>query len=68
MATVEMTIELARAAATDAGRRHAIKDGRPPAPWTSDDFHAAATEFNRICRQFKLNPWVLPANEPIEED
>ena len=57
---IKITIELARAAATDAGRRNAIKNGRPPAPWTIDDYHTAAAEFNRICRVEKINPYVLP--------
>lgn len=55
-----MTLELARAAATDAGRRNAIKDGRPPAPWTREDLDAASAEFHRICRECRLNPFQLP--------
>jgi hypothetical protein len=62
MALTTMTVELARAAATDAGRRNAIKDGRPPAPWTRDDFDIATTEFHRICRQFKIGVY---GNEPM---
>lgn len=55
-----MTLEMARSASTDAGRRHALADGRPPAPWTRADYLAACSEFNRICRQFDLSPWELP--------
>jgi hypothetical protein len=57
-----MTVELARAAATDAGRRHAIADGRPPAPWTRDDFDAASAVFHRICREYKIGCY---GNEPL---
>lgn len=55
-----MSLELARAAATDAGRRHAVKDGRPPAPWTRADYNAACSEFHRLCREYKLEPYKLP--------
>jgi hypothetical protein len=62
-----MTVELARAAATDAGRRNAVRNGRPPAPWTRDDLDAATHEFHRICREFKIgmygNTPMLPKND-----
>lgn len=57
-----MTVDLARAAATDAGRRHAVAEGRPPVPWTRDDLDAANAEFHRICREFKIGPY---GNEPM---
>jgi len=55
-----MTTEIARAAATDAGLRHAVASGRPPTPWTREDYDTAAKEFRRICRLFKLAPFSLP--------
>lgn len=57
-----MTIELARAAATDAGRRNAIANGRPPTPWALADRDAASLEFLRLCRIYKLEPFKLPEN------
>lgn len=52
-----MTTELARAAAMDVGRRHAIAEGRPPHPWTRADFEAACKELHQLYRQFNLGPY-----------
>jgi hypothetical protein len=55
-----MTIDLARAAATDAGRRTMTKRGLPPAPWDIQARDAATKEFHRLCREFNLNAFVMP--------
>jgi hypothetical protein len=56
-----MTIDIARAAATDAGRREMTKRGLPPAPWDRQARDAAIAEFNRLCREFNLlNVFVMP--------
>lgn len=55
-----MTVELARAAATDAGRRSRVKRNLPPVPWDREALDAAGKEFRRICREFNLSLVVLP--------
>ena len=58
---MKMTVDIARAAATDAGSKRAVKAGRPPTPWTREDYDCAAKEFRRLCRVFGLNPFKLPS-------
>lgn len=50
----EMTIKLARAAALDAGNRHAVKEGRQPTHWAKEDYDTAVAEFDRLCAEFDL--------------
>jgi hypothetical protein len=57
---MEMTIDLARAASTDAGRREMTKRGLPPAPWDRQALDAAHKEFHRLCREFNLNAFAMP--------
>ena len=58
-----MTIELARSDATDAGRRSRVRRNLPPIPWDREALWEATDEFNRLCRVFKLNPFVLPKSK-----
>jgi hypothetical protein len=59
-----MDVKAASVAAGKAGRRNAIKHGRPPFPWTQDDLDVAHAEFHRLCRKHKIGPYgkegVLP--------
>lgn len=46
MTRPRMTMQLAHAAAMDAGNRHARANGRKT--WTQDDYDAAAAEYLRL--------------------
>jgi len=46
MARIQLTEQLARAAATDAGNAHARRHDRHA--WNEDDYNAAVAEFDRL--------------------
>lgn len=51
---LEITVALARAAATDAGNRNMRKNGRTK--WTREDTLAAARVFFRLCPEAAILP------------
>lgn len=65
MTAPEMTDDLARAAATDAGNRSAQAAGRTT--WGPDDLHAAAAEYNRLTHRAIINghEYVIVGRAPI---
>lgn len=64
MAPLTLTLPLIRAAAADAGdrymRAHPEEQPNGSQVWTHNAFHAAAAEFNRLCRAAGLTPHALP--------
>ncbi len=59
-----LDIKLIRAASTDAGNRYmkAHPNDRPEgtAVWTREAFHAASSEFHRLCKAAGISPFQLP--------
>lgn len=49
------TPEDARRAATKAGRLHAVRQGRPPAPWTREDREFADAIYRNYMRKYRIN-------------
>lgn len=45
---IELTKDIAKAAALDAGDRHRRANGRLHEPWNADDWNAACDEYDRL--------------------
>lgn len=61
---MKLDVSIIRAASTDAGNRYMQQHPEERADgtqaWTRNAFHAAAAEFNRLCRAAGISPYVLP--------